>query len=76
MPRPEEVSAAILSQMEALFGPLLMAVLLKELQENYFGDEFDVKRAIAERPDLFERALHGILGKAGTAIMAIVCRKV
>jgi hypothetical protein len=62
--------------MEALFGPRLMAVLLKELQENYFGDEFDVRRAIAERPDLFKRALYVILGKAGHAIMVIVCRKV
>lgn len=62
--------------METIFGSKLMAILLKELQENYFGEEMDVKRAILERPELFERAFHAMLGKAGHAILAIVCKKV
>lgn len=75
-PAPEEISGAVLMHLKSMLGPQVTAVLLKELQENYFGAEMDVKTVIAQRPELFERALQGVLGRAGQTILVIICKKV
>jgi hypothetical protein len=75
-PTPEEVSEAVLAHLKSMLGPQVTAVLLRELQENYFGAEMDVRTAIADRPELFERAFAGVLGRAGQAILVIICKKI
>lgn len=75
-PTPEEISEAVLAHLKSMLGPQVTAVLLRELQENYFGAEMDIKTVIIERPELFERAFAGVLGRAGQAILLIICKKI
>lgn len=75
-PTPEVISEAVLTHIKSMLGPQVTAVLLRELQENYFGSEMDARTVIVQRPELFEKALAGVLGRAGQAILVIVCKKV
>lgn len=73
---PEEIAGAVLTHLKSGLDPQVAAILLKELQGDYFGPEVDAKVAIAQRPELFKRALAGVLGMAGQAILVIICKKI
>lgn len=72
----EEQADAFLSRLEDLLGPRIYRVLALTLEDDFFGNEKDVKKVLQERPELFERAFRGILGDlAGTAVLRIVDQK-
>lgn len=73
---PEEIAEAVLTHLKSVPGPQVAAILLKELQEDYFGPKTGTKAAIAQKPELFERAFAGVLDMAGQAILVIICKKI
>ncbi|MEO9296282.1 MAG: hypothetical protein ABI347_11885 [Nitrososphaera sp.] len=69
----EEQADAFLSRLRDLLGPSVYQILSLTLEDDFFGNEKDVKRVLQERPELFERAFRGVLGElAGTAVLRIV----
>lgn len=69
----EEQADAFLSRLKDLLGPNVYHILALTLEDDFFGNEKDVKRILQERPELFERAFRGVLGElAGTAVLRIV----
>lgn len=69
----EDQAEAFLSRLESLLGANVYRILALTLEDDFFGKEKDVKRILQERPELFERALRGLLGElAGTAVLRIV----
>lgn len=72
----EEQAEKFLSQLEDLLGPRIYRVLALTLEDDFFGNEKDLKRILQERPELFERAFRGVLGElAGTAVLRVVDQK-
>lgn len=69
----EDQAQAFLSRLESLLGTDIYRILALTLEDDFFGNEKDVKRILQERPELFERAFRGVLGElAGTAVLRIV----
>lgn len=61
--------------LKSMLDPQVTAVLLRELQEKHF-EEMDAETIIVQKPELFGKAPAGILGRAGQAILVIMCKKV
>lgn len=69
----EEQAEAFLSRLKDLLGPNVYQILALTLEDDFFGNEKDVKRILQEKPELFEEAFRGVLGElAGTAILRIM----
>ena len=69
----EDQAKAFLSRLESLLGTDIYRILALTLEDDFFGNEKDVKKILQERPELFERAFRGVLGElAGTAVLRIV----
>lgn len=69
----EEQAEAFLSRLKDLLGSDVYQILALTLEDDFFGNEKDVKRILQEKPELFERAFKGVLGElAGTAILRIM----
>lgn len=69
----EKVADAVLTDLHAVFGTRVFDTLVAMMVENHLGGEMDIRTAIMQRPDLFERAFIGILGEVGERILASVC---
>lgn len=52
------------------------AVMTRIAEEDYLSSETDIRVAISKRPDLFERALIGILGEVGEIMLVKVCAEI
>jgi RecB family endonuclease NucS len=73
---PGNVADALLINLEDTLGIRVFEALITKISLDYLGGEMDVHTAIIERPDLFERALIGVLGCIGERILAhIWCLK-
>ena len=69
----EDQAEAFLSRLEGLLGEDVYRILALTLEDDFFGNEKDIKRILQERPELFERAFRGLLGElAGTAVLRVV----
>ena len=69
----EDQAEVFLSRLESLLGTDIYRILALTLEDDFFGNEKDIKRVLQERPELFERAFRGLLGElAGTAVLRIV----
>jgi hypothetical protein len=71
----EKLADALLAKLEEIFGSLVFDTRVAMIVENNLGGEMDIRRAVMQRPDLFERAFIGILGEIGERILANVCSK-
>lgn len=68
----ETLADAILDDLKSVFGPTVFSALMLMIADDFLG-EMDVRTAIMERPDLFERAFIGTLGTPGEKILADIC---
>lgn len=55
---------------EKIFGPIVFAHLQSTMQYTYFGTS-DIASIIETKPDLFERAMSEIFGKAWPTILSM-----
>jgi|SRR5690242_17614211 hypothetical protein len=67
---PRNVADALLINLENTLGIRVFEALITEISLDYLGGEMDVRTAITERPDLFERAIIGMFGSIGERILA------
>lgn len=66
----------MLADLEDTLGIRVFEALVTKISVDYLGGEMDVRTAIIERPDLFERAFIAILGEIGERILAYIwCAK-
>ncbi|AIC16890.1 hypothetical protein [Nitrososphaera viennensis] len=71
----EKTADAILADLQAIFGARVFDALAATIVKDHLGGEMDVRTAIMQRPDLFERAFIAILGEIGERVLAFVCNK-
>ena len=69
-PDPRDVADALLINLENTLGIRVFDALITNISLDYLGGEMDIRTAIIERPDLFERAIIGMLGSIGERILA------
>lgn len=70
MPITEVDALNLLSSVEEILGPKVMAALLDALEYKYFGSD-NVFKIIQSKPYLFKRAMEELLGDGGLAILRI-----
>lgn len=63
----------LLHRLEEIFSPRIFYAICEKIRDDFFGYEMDVQTAIAERPNLFERAFVPVFGKMGVTILENVC---
>ena len=66
----------LLSVIKQVLGMKMAPLVMKEIHAEYLGREIGIKQCVLQRPDLFERAFLGIVGRAGENILGIVCNEV
>jgi hypothetical protein len=66
----ETIADALLGNLKGVFGSSVFSALSTKMTKDYLGDEMDIRTALINRPDLFERIFIGILGTAGERILA------
>lgn len=71
-----KVVDTVLRNLESFLGPRCYDVVIKRIEEDYLGGETDIRAAILRRPDLFERALIGLLGEMGEILLVKVCAEI
>jgi hypothetical protein len=58
--------------MKEIFGIRVFDDIAAKITDEDFGGKMDIRTSIIIRPDLFERALIGILGEAGERILEYI----
>jgi hypothetical protein len=71
-----KVVDAVLRSLRDFLGPRCFDAVMTRITEDYLHGETDIRAAIAKRPDLFERALIGILGEVGEIMLVKVCAEI
>ncbi|MEO9363207.1 MAG: hypothetical protein ABI348_04830 [Nitrososphaera sp.] len=69
----EKLADAMLDDLQALFGSRVFELLAATIVKDHLGGEMDMRAAIIQRPDLFERAFIEVLGETGERILMNVC---
>lgn len=67
---------AFVKRMEFYLGTRITPIILQEIEDEYLGGQMDAMTCFIERPDLFEKALHNILGSASDRILSMICEDV
>ncbi len=67
---PVNIADALLRNLENTLGIRVFEALITKISLDYLGGEMDVRTAIIDRPDLFERAIIGMFGGTGERILA------
>lgn len=68
----EELVDAMLAKLEQILGSRVFNTLVAKIYQDYLGAEMQVRTAIIQRPDLFERAFTGMLGEMGERVLETV----
>jgi hypothetical protein len=72
----QDVVEALLMNLKDLLGGKVFHTISIVITRDYLGDEMDLRTAIMNRPDLFERAFIGLTGDIGERILQhIWCSK-
>lgn len=61
----ERLADAMLANLQEIFGSRVFDTMVAMIVENNLGGEMDIRTAVMQRPDLFERAFIGILCDVG-----------
>lgn len=72
----QELRRAFVERMEFYLGARMTPIILREIEDEYLGGQMDAMTCFIERPDLFEKAFHGILGSASHNIIAMICEDI
>lgn len=71
----EKLADAILNELQAMFGSRVFDLLAATIVKDHLGGEMDVRAAIIQRPDRFERAFIEVLGETGERILMNMCSR-
>jgi hypothetical protein len=69
----EQIADAMLSRLKSILGPHVYDLLLEKIATEYLGSEMDVRTAIMQRPEYFERAFVALLGTGGEHLLVSIC---
>jgi hypothetical protein len=72
----EILADAILINLQETFGWSVYDVLVKKITDDYLGNEMDIRTAIVQRPDLFERGFIGLIGPLAEKFLLDICDKI
>jgi hypothetical protein len=74
-PKQEAIADTILSNLKEIFGWSAYDMLTRKIMRDYLNNKMDIRTAMIEHPDIFERAFIGLIGPLGEKFLANICKK-